>query len=156
MKKIIAVLALSAATTGVLAISPSMLAKQQAAMTYGTNSNVRVVGNTIYVPTTTRFDNKAPTYSPAYQNTVSNALSQGYSMNAAQSLAKNGPSYTSLNYANKGNASISAPATTSKYVAPAASKPVVNAASAAKICGYSGANYACYSSASQLPKNFRR
>ena len=80
MKKIIAVVALSAATTAAFAISPSLLAQQQAAMTYGVNSNVRVVGNTIYVPTTTRFDNKAPTYSPAYQNTVSNALSQGYSM----------------------------------------------------------------------------
>ena len=156
MKKIIAMVALAASTTGAFAISSSMLAQQQFAMSYGANSNARLVGNTVYVPTTTRFDNKAPTYSPAYQTTVSNALSNGYSMNAAQSLAKNGPSYTSLNYANKGNTVITQPATTSKYVAPVvAAKPAV-AASAGKICGYSGANYGCYSSANQLPANFRR
>ncbi len=79
------------------AISPQMLAKQTAAMTH--NQNARVVGTTIYVPTTTRFDNKAPTYSAAYQKTVSDSLSRGNSMAVSQSLAKNGPSYTSLNKA---------------------------------------------------------
>ncbi len=77
------------------AVSPQMLAKQTAAMTH--NSNARVVGTQIYVPTTTRFDNKAPTYSTAYQKTVSDSLSRGNSMAVSQSLAKNGSSYTSLN-----------------------------------------------------------
>jgi len=83
------------------AISPQMLAKQTAAMTH--NSNARVVGTKIYVPTTTKWDNKAPTYSAAYQNTVSDALSRGNSMAVSQSLAKNGPSYTSLNKASLNN-----------------------------------------------------
>jgi len=91
------------------AISPQMLAKQTAAMTQ--NSNARVVGTTIYVPTTTRFDNKAPSYSAAYQKTVNDSLARGNSMAVSQSLAQNGPSYTSLN---KG--SLNSPAATKPQV----------------------------------------
>lgn len=101
------------------AVSPQMLAKQTAAMTY--NSNARVVGTQIYVPTTTRFDNKAPSYSAAYQNTVSDSLSRGNSMAVSQSLAKNGPSYTSLNKASlNSSASIVKPkvCTNGKYMDP--------------------------------------
>lgn len=91
--------------TAFAAISPQMLAKQTAAMTY--NSNARVVGTTIYVPTTTRFDNKSPSYSAAYQNTVSDSLSRGNSMAVSQSQAKNGSSYTSLNKASLNNSTSS-------------------------------------------------
>ena len=104
MSSIFALGSLALISTADAAVSPALYAKQQAAMTYGVNSIARVVNNKVYVPTTTRFDNRAPTYSSSYQNTVYDAQSRGYSMNAAQSLAKNGPSYTSLNYPNKGNA----------------------------------------------------
>ena len=160
MNKLILLL-LSISSGAVFAVSPTLLAKQNAAMTYGVNSNARVVGSTIYVPTTTRFDNKTPSVSSAYQNTVSDMLSQGKSMSVAQSMAKNGPSYTSLNAANLNstnsvNSANTNTTTSSKYVASSPSTSIASTANSGLICGYSGATPVCAKSLSQRPANFRK